>query len=310
MDDIDALLQRAGALASKGTIARRAGDEAAAENSLRGALELTLEATRLSKSGRPESAYLEILHTAALLALEIGNVTDARHLVEEATSANPSIAETNEWRRLGDISEWSDEWLVAAVRCDPPDEAALDALVERHWKPLFGRCQMLTLNPEKARDLAQEAWQRVLRSRQSLKPGRNFSGYLTTIATNLWRDAYRAATRAGAMADSRIESLEASRSGDEENFATLSDVLPDLNALRAEEQKLLALDIDQALERLSPLLRDVIVSRFLMGESCAEIGQRYRRTEQTVSGWVRQALKEMKDFFADSAQTPVMGKES
>jgi DNA-directed RNA polymerase specialized sigma24 family protein len=67
-----------------------------------------------------------------------------------------------------------------------------------------------------------------------------------------------------------------------------------LNALQAEEQKLLALDIDQALRQLTPLLRDILVSRLINGESCSEIGRRYDRTEQTISAWVRQAIREMK----------------
>jgi RNA polymerase sigma factor (sigma-70 family) len=74
----------------------------------------------------------------------------------------------------------------------------------------------------------------------------------------------------------------------------LADVLPDLNALDAEQQALLRLDIDQALAQLSPLLREVLVARFIGGESCAEIGRRHDRTEQTVSGWVREAIRQMK----------------
>ena len=310
MDEIDSLMQRAGALASAGTDARRSGNEAAAEDSFRGALALALDAARLAHTGKTDPARVEILQAAALLALEFGNVVEARRLMVEAASADPSAVEANEWQRLGDVSGWRDEWLIAAVRRDSPDEAALDALVERHWKPLFARCHMLTLNHEKAKDLAQDVWRRVLRARQSLKPGGNFPAYLATIATNLWRDVHRAATRAGPMAESRIESLDSVRSGDEESAVTLSDVLPDLKALRMDDQKLLALDIDHALERLSPLLRDVVVSRFLAGESCAEIGKRYRRTEQTVSGWVRQALREMKDYFVEPAHAPSVPNES
>ena len=44
-------------------------------------------------------------------------------------------------------------------------------------KPLFGRCQVLTLNHHQAGDLAQEAWCRVLRTRHALKPGGNFPAY-------------------------------------------------------------------------------------------------------------------------------------
>src|ERR1700722_12912097 len=48
------------------------------------------------------------------------------------------------------IASWSDAQLISAVRCDPPNEEALDVLVARHWDSVFGRCQMLTLNHQKA----------------------------------------------------------------------------------------------------------------------------------------------------------------
>ena len=91
-----------------------------------------------------------------------------------------------------------------------------------------------------------------------------------------------------------MASLDAELPGDESGTAVLADVLPDLNALQAEEQALLKLDIDRALAQLTPLLRDVLVARFLTGESCAEIGRRYGRTEQTISAWVREAMREMR----------------
>jgi len=198
------------------------------------------------------------------------------------------------------VNAWPDERLIAAVRRDPPDEAALDVLADRYWKALFGRCQMLTLDQDKARDLAQQAWCRVLRARQRLKPDGNFPALLTTIATNLWRDSRRSARRAGPLADHRVASLDATFPTEEGESGMLADTLPDLNGLRAEEQRLLALDIDQALEQLTPLLRDVLVSRLMNGESCAEIGRRYDRTEQTISAWVRQAVREMKRHLEES----------
>jgi len=186
---------------------------------------------------------------------------------------------------------------VAAIRRDPPDEPALDALADRHWKPLFGRCQLLALDPHKAGDLAQEAWRRVLRARRTLKPGGNFPAYLATTATNLWRDWYRSARRAGPMADYRLESLDAPRPNEDGEGVALGDGIPDLKALTMEEQILLSMDIDQALENLSPQLREVLIARFIAGESCAEIGRRHGRTEQSISGWVRQALREMRSHL-------------
>ena len=99
------------------------------------------------------------------------------------------------------VDSWSDARLISAVRCDPPDEAALEVLAARYWDSVFGYCRMLTLNHEKARDLAQATWCRWLQSRQRLMPDGNFRAYLTTIAVNLFRDSYRRAQRAGPMAD-------------------------------------------------------------------------------------------------------------
>ena len=207
----------------------------------------------------------------------------------------------DESTQVGDeISEWSDAWLVTAVRRDPPDEKALNVLADRYWKPLFARCQMLTLNREKASDLAQQAWCRVLRARHSLKPDGNFPAYLTTIATNLWRDAHRAELRAGPMAENRLVSLDRPLGNEDGNAVMLGDALPDVNSLDAEEQNGLAMDLDDALGRLTPLFRDVIVARFVVGESCAEIGKRYNRTEQSVSGWIRQAIREMKQYLQEA----------
>ena len=96
-----------------------------------------------------------------------------------------------------------------------------------------------------------------------------------------------------------MASLEAPLSGNDGESAGLADVLPDLSSLQTGEQTLLKLDIDQALERLTPLLREVLVARFLTGESAAEIGRRFGCTEQTISAWVREAIREMKLHLAE-----------
>lgn len=210
------------------------------------------------------------------------------------------VVREEEEPRLPGACHWSDAQLVTAARRDPPDQMALDTLVDRHWKSLFGRCQMLTLNRQRAGDLAQEAWRRVLRARHSLKPDGNFPAYLATVATNLWRDTIRSERRAGPMAEHRMASLNAPLSDEEGETLTLMDVLPEPSAMGTEEQRQLALDLDAAMERLTPHLRDVLVARFIAGESCAEIGRRYDRTEQSVSGWVRQAIRELRAYFRES----------
>lgn len=200
----------------------------------------------------------------------------------------------------GGAANWPDAWLLAAVRREPPDVSALDALVSRYWKPLFARCEVLTLNRDRANDLAQESWVRVLRARHHLDPEGNFGGYLTTVATNIWRDWQRAIRRAGNMGDHRLASLDdevCTAGGDR---LTLVDVIPDLGTLPPEEHALLKLDLDRALARLEPRQRDVLIARYIDGESAAEIGARYGRTEQTITAWLRQAIREIRQYLGDS----------
>jgi RNA polymerase sigma factor (sigma-70 family) len=209
--------------------------------------------------------------------------------------------------RAADRSEWTDESLIEAVRGDPPDEGALDVLARRHWKPLFARCRMLATSDEDARDLAQSAWVRVLRARQALDPMGNFPGYLSAIATNLWRDQHRSARRAGAMSDRAIGSFEMSAGDGDRSWA---EQIADPNALPAEAQSLLAMELDGALARLKPRSRDVLIARYLDGEPAAEIARREGRTEQAITGWIRQALGEMRTFLADLPAVARRGDES
>ncbi len=293
-DEIERLMSQATRLGSLGAAARRQGEEAAADASFRDAWSLARDAANQAAADGSHPARLDAWKVAARFALDCGEVLEARRLMDEAFSAEASTRFADEWAQLRDVTAWPDTWLLAAVRRDPPDVEALDALASRYWKSLFGRCQLLTLNHQKAGDLAQEAWCRVLRARHSLKPGGNFPAYLTTIATNLWRDWCRSARRAGPLAEHRLESLDAADPNDDGERVALVDRIPDLKSLPPEEQALLAMDFDYALGQLTPQLREVLLARFITGESCAEIGQRYGRTEQSISGWVRQAIREMK----------------
>jgi RNA polymerase sigma-70 factor (ECF subfamily) len=202
-------------------------------------------------------------------------------------------------QREANPSTWPDAWLINAIRRDQPDEEALSALVNRYWKPLYARCRMLTVDPDGARDLAQESWLRVLRARHSIEPDGHFQAYITTIATNLWRDMNRAAVRAGPMADGRIASLDSPIRADDGDSIPLINVLADPHTLSSDDQILLEMDLDNALGRLEARLRDVLVSRFIVGESAAEIGERYGRTEQAITGWIREAIRQMKIHLGD-----------
>jgi RNA polymerase sigma factor (sigma-70 family) len=297
--EIKSLMQAAADFESSGGAARSSGDETAAEANLRQALALAVEAADRAAKNEGGELLLAVLQTTVRLALRCGETLQARQRLEDAVLASPSITKSEEWDQFIHVEAWSDEWLIAAVRSESPDMTALDVLTARYWKEVFGRCYMLTLNRDKASDLAQQAWARVLRARGRLLPGGNFPAYLAAVATNLWRDSQRWSRRAGPVAEQNLVSLdEPILIGDGESIL-IADALPSPNSLDAAERALLKLDIDQALHRLSPKLREILIARFITGESCAEIAKRHRRTEQTVSGWVREGIQQMKSYLED-----------
>jgi RNA polymerase sigma-70 factor (ECF subfamily) len=70
-------------------------------------------------------------------------------------------------------------------------DAALNALMERHATPVFRFLCRLVGNEDDANDLAQETFARVFRARASFRLDDKFSTWLYTIAANLARNHFR-----------------------------------------------------------------------------------------------------------------------
>jgi DNA-directed RNA polymerase specialized sigma24 family protein len=94
-------------------------------------------------------------------------------------------------------------------------------------------------------------------------------------------------------------SLAAAISNQEEETVALADLVPDSQVSVRTQRSSLETDLGEALARLTPRLRDVLVSRFVIGESCAEIARRHERTEQCISGWIRQAVRNVRDYLSE-----------
>lgn len=81
------------------------------------------------------------------------------------------------------------------VRLAAGHDAALNDLMERHATAVFHfLCRMLN-NEDDANDLAQEAFVRVFRARETFRSTEKFSAWLFTIAANLARNQIRWRTR-------------------------------------------------------------------------------------------------------------------
>jgi RNA polymerase sigma-70 factor (ECF subfamily) len=84
--------------------------------------------------------------------------------------------------------ETSDRELIGRYRRGDVD--ALDLLVERHRRVLFGYALNMTRDPDESNDVFQEVWLRAIRKLGSYRD-RNFGGWLVRIAHNVIVDRVR-----------------------------------------------------------------------------------------------------------------------
>src|SRR3954467_3952119 len=85
--------------------------------------------------------------------------------------------------------EPTDEELLAAYQ--QGDAEAFEALLRRHRAPLFTFLVRMLGDRERAEDLAQEAFLRVIKGAQEWEQRARFQTWLFTIARNLCVDAAR-----------------------------------------------------------------------------------------------------------------------
>lgn len=298
VDRIQDVLEEVSDIARAGKRARRAGDEPTAKEKFQAGLSLCLAAIESTDDDGDLADRLVLLKQGVELALSCGETAQARGLIERAEGIDAEAVLSPEWEQFRQIENWPDEWLIAAIGGETPDTLAFDILVKRYCNALFARCQYLTGNRTAADDLSQDTWTRILRARHCLKPGGNFPGYLQMVATNLWRDNLRSICRAGNMATTHLASLHEVLPGGDDDFI-LMETLSDVNASRQNERATLSMDINQAIAKLPPSLRDVLVARYFVGESCLDIGRSYGRTQQTINSWIRLAIRKLKTHLED-----------
>jgi RNA polymerase sigma-70 factor, ECF subfamily len=98
------------------------------------------------------------------------------------------------------------------------NDAALNALMDRHAQRLFNYLLRQLNNETDASDIAQETFVRVYHHRARFRPDHNFTTWLYTIATNLLRNQFRWRKRHPQV------SLDAEL---DDTTASLKDVIPD-----------------------------------------------------------------------------------
>ena len=142
---------------------------------------------------------------------------------------------------------------LIAVRCQLGEAEAFDELVARFHPALFRYARRLTGNDDAAADAVQDVWLRVLRGLQNLREPERLRSWLFGVAHRALMDRLRTHYRRPEITDHDFAEVPASTED------------PSL------EEETAALD--DALERLPMLERDVLTLFYLRELTISEIGE-------------------------------------
>lgn len=175
-------------------------------------------------------------------------------------------------------------------RCIAGDALAWEDLVRQYGKRIYNICYRFTGSPDDAQDLAQDVFIKVYRSLGSydLEKG-SFGTWVTTMTRNLLVDHFRRSKQ-----DRVTDSIESGPS--EENDAPkLGDQLQDLGPgpderLHSRETQEM---VHQALQKLSPELREAVILRDLQDMDYRDIASVLRVPEGTVKSRINRGRTEL-----------------
>jgi RNA polymerase sigma-70 factor, ECF subfamily len=168
-------------------------------------------------------------------------------------------------------------------RCLQGDGSAWEELVRRHSRRVYNICYRFVGNRTEAEDISQEVFLRVYRTLGSYRSAHGgFATWMTSVTRNLLIDHYRRTKR-----DRVTDSLD--------------DAMPVVEtkesvARRPDEQVLLgelSSQVQTALTRLSPELREAVILRDLQQLEYAEIQQVLSVPEGTVKSRINRGRIEL-----------------
>jgi RNA polymerase sigma-70 factor, ECF subfamily len=181
--------------------------------------------------------------------------------------------------------ESSDEQLMWRVKLQE-DSEAFARLVKRWRKPIESLCAHMTGDSHKAEDLAQLVFCRIFGSRSTWEPRSKFSTFIWQVALNLCRDEARRGAR---RSECSIETLART---DECPIEVLEDSRPWPDAAASLQERTMATRL--ALQRLSPIHREVVVLRHYQGLKFSEIAQVLGIPEGTAKSRMAEALTQLR----------------
>ena len=156
-------------------------------------------------------------------------------------------------------------------------EPAFTELVQRHQKSLLNFFVRMGASSD-GEDLVQETFIRLFRYRHRYKPAARFTTFLYHLARNVWADRGRKIVR--------LERLTA-------DFQTELELAGQPPADRRAETP----DLEAALDRLSPKLREVIVLNIYQGLRYQEVADVLEIPLGTVKSRINLALTALREIL-------------
>ncbi len=147
----------------------------------------------------------------------------------------------------------TDEVLVAAFVGG--DERAFSHLVTRYERRVYGICYRYFGDPVDAEDAAQDAFLTLYRRAETFRGGSRFSTWMYRVTTNACNDLARKRSRRPRKATAAIEDLP------------LADPVDHVS------ERLLQLEVREALLLLEPMHREAVIAHSLQGRPYHEIAE-------------------------------------
>jgi len=175
-------------------------------------------------------------------------------------------------------------------RCVAGDAAAWEEIVQRYHRRIYNICYRFAGSPEDAQDLTQEVFIKMYRTLKTYDLERGaFMTWVTTLTRNLLVDHFRKTKQ-----DRMTDSLDSAPS-EHEDAMPLSDQIadkglpPDARVQSREAGE----SVHQALQKLSPDLREAVILRDLQDMDYREIATVLRVPEGTVKSRINRGRAEL-----------------
>ena len=175
-------------------------------------------------------------------------------------------------------------------RCVAGDAVAWEEIVQRYHRRIYNLCYRFAGSADDAQDLTQEVFIRMYRTLNSYDMGRGaFMTWVTTLTRNLLVDHFRKTKH-----DRLTDSLDATPA-DHPDAMSLSERIPDEgpspdSGVQSRETRE---TVHDALQKLSPELREAVILRDLQDMDYREIATVLKVPEGTVKSRINRGRAEL-----------------